>query len=156
MAADLRALILSNVDSAIKHNELTVKIVLYLVNHHNERDVGNIADQLLNGLEKLVEEGELVEVEYALPDSNYRCRSIYFPKGTELRIRQNPQATLGMKIDDDKVQLIKGTVHILEEGLPLCGFTSHIPSDWPPGHIWVGLGEKDKATCPECKAAMAS
>lgn len=33
-------------------------------------------------LSKMVQDGELVEVEYTLPDSDYRLRSIYFPKGT--------------------------------------------------------------------------
>lgn len=28
-------------------------------------------------------------------------------------------------------------VHILKEGLPLCGFSRRIPRDWPKGHAWI-------------------
>lgn len=29
------------------------------------------------------------------------------------------------------------TVHVLEAGLPLCGFTDAVPRDWPQGHGWI-------------------
>lgn len=33
-------------------------------------------------IELMVKEGEIVELEYSLPDSNYRIKSMFFPKGT--------------------------------------------------------------------------
>lgn len=39
-------------------------------------------------LAKLVEEGEIVELEYTLPHMTYRLKSIYFPKGTTLHVRE--------------------------------------------------------------------
>lgn len=40
-------------------------------------------------------------------------------------------------------------VHILRHGFPLCGFTSHVPKDWPKGHAWVRLNEPG-STCAAC------
>lgn len=37
-------------------------------------------------IDELVTERRILELEYVLPDSNYRIRSIYFPKGTELKM----------------------------------------------------------------------
>lgn len=42
------------------------------------------------------------------------------------------------------------TIHILRNGLPLCGFSSLVPNDWPPGHSWVALPEL--ADCVDCGA----
>lgn len=41
-------------------------------------------------------------------------------------------------------------VHILQYGLPLCRFTPELPEGWPQGHRWVGLDERNLATCPTC------
>lgn len=35
-------------------------------------------------IDELINEGEIVELEYTLSDSDYRLRSLYFPKGTQL------------------------------------------------------------------------
>jgi hypothetical protein len=32
----------------------------------------------------------------------------------------------------------KTTVHLLRHGLPLCGFSTKVPGEWPPNHVWVG------------------
>lgn len=34
-------------------------------------------------IDRLIQEGEILEVEYILPQLNYRVKSMYFPKGTE-------------------------------------------------------------------------
>lgn len=34
-------------------------------------------------LAELVKSGEIIELEYILPDMDYRVKSIYFPKGTK-------------------------------------------------------------------------
>lgn len=39
-------------------------------------------------IEELVENGDIVEIEYVLDTMNYRCKTIYFPKGTHVRIPQ--------------------------------------------------------------------
>lgn len=46
------------------------------------------AKDITDTLEALVQEGKIVEVEYVLPQANYRCKSIYFPRGTEVRLNQ--------------------------------------------------------------------
>lgn len=45
-------------------------------------------------------------------------------------------------------------IHVLHEGLPLCGFTRVVPRDWPAGHLWVGVGLVREATCSECRDAV--
>lgn len=57
-------------------------------------------------------------------------------------------------------------IHILHEGLPLCGFTDAVPRDWPVGDRWVRREEietkEDYAriqavdtVCPLCLVRMA-
>lgn len=47
---------------------------------------------------------------------------------------------------------IASEVHVLHEGLALCGFGhGTFPVEWPGKHSWVRIAEAhDKATCPEC------
>ena len=33
-------------------------------------------------------------------------------------------------------------LHYLSAGLPLCGFTSALPKDWPGGHRWIGVHDE--------------
>ena len=40
-------------------------------------------------LAELVSSGEIVELEFILPSMDYRIKSIYFPKGTELYINSH-------------------------------------------------------------------
>ncbi len=42
-------------------------------------------------------------------------------------------------------------VHILHEGFPLCDFSRIPPVDWPTGHQWVSLHDRDKGTCSACR-----
>lgn len=64
---------------------------------------------------------------------------------------------------DNETGLIAGqpakVVHLLHEGLPVCGFTRDVPKDWPIGHEWAGLatyrnGKTDHEVipllCDEC------
>ena len=37
-------------------------------------------------LSRLLDEGEIIEVEYSLPQMSYRIKSLYFPKGTQLHV----------------------------------------------------------------------
>ena len=42
-------------------------------------------------------------------------------------------------------------VHALLYGLPLCGFSSRTPGNWPEGHMWVGVKDVERISCPRCK-----
>lgn len=42
-------------------------------------------------LEKLVDEGSLIEVEYVLPTMDYRTKSILFPKGTDIEFSKGTE-----------------------------------------------------------------
>lgn len=44
------------------------------------------------------------------------------------------------------------TVHILRHGLPLCGFTTRVPGDWPAGNTWVPVDD-ELVSCPGCMEA---
>ena len=41
-------------------------------------------------------------------------------------------------------------MHGIRQGLPLCGFTSNIPIEWPDGHRWTGFPDIDNMTCEKC------
>lgn len=40
-------------------------------------------------LSRLLDEGEIIEVEYSLPQMDYRIKSLYFPKGTQFNVPKN-------------------------------------------------------------------
>lgn len=47
-------------------------------------------------------------------------------------------------------------VHLLSQGSPLCGFMRGVPSEWPPGHVWVSAFDEHQvklATCLGCQRA---
>ena len=67
------------------------------------------------------------------------------------RLRVEPGLTFTTIFERER----KGpTVHILNYGHPLCGFSDTLPCDWPPGNKWVGLDEKADANCADCLAAV--
>lgn len=45
------------------------------------------------------------------------------------------------------------TVHILAAGRALCGLGG-FPKDWPRGHLWVDCGQRERASCGTCVAAL--
>lgn len=45
-------------------------------------------------------------------------------------------------------------IHILHEGLPLCGFSREVPGHWPEGHRWVRVEDAKDATCGGCLAKL--
>lgn len=47
------------------------------------------------------------------------------------------------------------TVHILDRGLPLCGFSSKVPGEWPHLHVWARMETYYEANCGRCKLAFA-
>lgn len=40
-------------------------------------------------------------------------------------------------------------IHVLRQGLPICGFTQDAPSKWPEGHFWTST--RSAATCKACQ-----
>jgi len=46
-------------------------------------------------------------------------------------------------------------VHILTQGLPICGFSREIPCNWPIGHKWVRPEGHSGATCGGCRRMAA-
>jgi hypothetical protein len=48
-------------------------------------------------------------------------------------------------------------VHALRAGSTLCGSMKGAPSDWPPGHTWVGWSDehgKKLVNCLACRRAL--
>lgn len=70
-------LALINANSGLKAVELVCKVMGVV----NPLMFKNIEYQ--DTLEQLLKEGEIVELEYILPQLNYRVKSLYFPKGTK-------------------------------------------------------------------------
>jgi hypothetical protein len=99
----IRESVLFLVDSAIKGADLVTHIV---IDHYTQNEPGDFStEEILRVIDQLVAEGELIEIEYVLPASSYKVRSMYFPKGTEM-VRRTSRANL--MIDDSKIKLIKG------------------------------------------------
>jgi hypothetical protein len=71
-----------NENQGIKATELAVSVTTALLEEKQEWT----QDQFFKALEELVHEREIVEVSYVLPTMDYKVKSIYFPKGTEVSI----------------------------------------------------------------------
>lgn len=51
------------------------------------------------------------------------------------------------------------TIHILFHGLPICGFSREVPANWPEGHKWISIDDRElhqHLNCEGCKQALAS
>lgn len=53
---------------------------------------------------------------------------------------------------DDSARQADNVLHVLFRGLPLCGRFKSVPAQWPSGHKWVSLTDRERATCAECRA----
>lgn len=75
----------------LKATELPVQMEIRLLLRGEEC----CSTDLLEALEELVVAGEIIEVEYALPHMDYRIKSLYFPKGSQIVVRaEAPSRTL--------------------------------------------------------------
>ena len=45
-------------------------------------------------------------------------------------------------------------VHVLQHGLPLCGFSRDVPGKWPSGHSWTYADDLRNVTCRGCIDAV--
>jgi hypothetical protein len=70
-------LLLINSHQGIKATDLIVKCMSYINPSVLQKDEYELT------LNKLVHEGEIIELKYILPIMEYRIKSIYFPKGTK-------------------------------------------------------------------------
>ena len=70
-----------NTNQGVKGVELALK-VMSLINPQKFQQ-----EEFFRELNRLVAEGELVEIEYVLPIMEYRIKSMYFPKGTKVEIK---------------------------------------------------------------------
>jgi hypothetical protein len=60
----------------IKATEIVVR---FMTNNEPDQNITDVLDEL-------VKNGDIIEVEYTLPQMNYCVKSMYFPKGTEVQI----------------------------------------------------------------------
>lgn len=79
----MTAVILQAVSSGIKATELTVQ----LAQHHPYE-----SERYMALVQQLIEYGEIIEVEYVLPDMPYRSKSFYLPKGAKVTVPPNAKA----------------------------------------------------------------
>lgn len=92
----LRTAILSAIAGfqGVKSTELVAKVVLEIG--------GNSVDaQLAEMLDKLIEDGEIIEIEYILPEMPYRVKSFLLPKGCKLRSLRNGKSLFMFTPDGD-------------------------------------------------------
>jgi len=71
-----------NNNQGLKGTELVLKLM--------SADLNIEATTLLKAIDEVVQDGEIIEVEYTLPtmnSMNYRVKSMYFPKGTVIKIK---------------------------------------------------------------------
>jgi len=78
-----KAIELVNEKPGIKMVKLVLELTEY--NFKNKLDA-----DVLSTIEKLIEDGEIVELEYILLSMEYRCKSLLFPKGTRF-LRKEPK-----------------------------------------------------------------
>lgn len=82
--ASLKEVILEKVESACKATELFLYVVSqYCESGRRAPTFGEIEREV----SLLVERGDIVEFDYVLPSMDYRVKTIYFPKGVELRLK---------------------------------------------------------------------
>ena len=70
-----------NESTGIKAVELATRVAVAM--HEVEERATNY-DIWEDGLDPLIESGEIIELEYILPDTDWRIKSIFFPKGTKI------------------------------------------------------------------------
>lgn len=64
-----------------------IELVVALATHvHSLGETDDRFIDIVVFINDLVKEGEIVEVEYELPSMSYRAKSLYFPKGTTIRL----------------------------------------------------------------------
>ena len=73
-----------NESTGIKAVQLATEIAVTM---HKAGEQATKYDIWEDALDLLIETGEIIELEYILPDVDYRLKSIFFPKGTKIEPR---------------------------------------------------------------------
>lgn len=76
-----------NDSTGVKATELVASVVEKVLRDESaktEREYRIDFDMIAPVIHELVTKGEILEVEYVVPNMNYRIKSMYFPKGTLL------------------------------------------------------------------------
>lgn len=86
MNEDIRGITLRlvNESTGIKAVELLVQVVRFCVNNKIRQPESL---EFAHLLEDMVFTKEIVEVEYIIPSVDYKVKSIFFPKGTQITIK---------------------------------------------------------------------
>jgi len=91
MNAKFREFVTEKVEGGIKATALVADIQVAMC----EGRLPNVSGfDILCFIDQLVSEGEIVEVEYILPSMNFRIKSLYLPKGAEVRVNSSGRAIL--------------------------------------------------------------
>ena len=81
-----------NEAQGIKGVDLSCRLTEYMnyeFNMSGEIPITTYSNLFQGIMEELVAAGEIIEVEYVLPSMDYRTKSMFFPKKTEIKIRKN-------------------------------------------------------------------
>jgi hypothetical protein len=70
-----------NESTGIKAVELATEVAIAM---HEADERATTYDIWEDGLDPLIESGEILELEYVLQDMDYKLKSIFFPKGTKI------------------------------------------------------------------------
>lgn len=83
-----------NDSGGIKAVDLTLKVMRQL------HPISYSARDFLLCCDRLVSQGDLIELEYTVPNVHYRLKSMYFPKGTSFYFGNTTQVETGFNPDD--------------------------------------------------------
>jgi hypothetical protein len=76
-----------NDSQGIKGVELSCKLIEFLILNINKKGdvpVTIYSNYFQNIMDDLVKSGDIIEIEYILPNMSYRIKSMFFPKGTSV------------------------------------------------------------------------
>lgn len=109
----LRSAIIRCVSGAqgIKSTALVAEVATFIGGHAVDSD-------LCKMLDTLIAEGDIIEIEYTLPELEYRVKSFLLPKGSKIRSLQNGDASFMFTpdgtpshVDNKKVAGLEAQVH---------------------------------------------
>jgi hypothetical protein len=81
---EYQSLIVQIVGNGIKAVDLATRLAVQL----SENNIDVPYDVWTDGLVPLITSGELIEIEYVVPDVDYRIKSFLLPKGTQIYLKK--------------------------------------------------------------------
>lgn len=80
----MKEFILKAITEGITAVELAEKIIAHSVTYNlNWKYL-----EIMEILKELLDSGEIIELVYILPDGNYTCKTMIFPKGTKIQLNK--------------------------------------------------------------------